>query len=562
MAAAEAAVEQAFRFDLKPGKEDYASCTGLYARDAAHEIQAINGKPWYLNDAQQRVLAWEGGSWVITAKEHLQGIATRSGFGGFHGASGAEPDTAAWDCYVCSSEAEEFTFEEGYNYPHHDLEHIGGVQSAEEAKAIFRAHPEADMFVYGPPGSGVYGEGIVWLKKAAAWENRRAERGQIAGFRTARFKSLRVGPSTQRLLAASKWQRLPSTTTSFKAVANSGVCRTEADFEAERHRCMASDCGGFAWRKPHFDQFGDEDNPPVCFFFRRSQAELRDALRPDNGFDLYLAPDEFVPETSFRPGRDPAPACHIRWEAGGPVHGFACQVRVAEPSPCTYYMACGFHCGYCGIQQHGGSKQQVLFSLWNCPKASGKVENRSVCAGITAQNFGGEGKGMGAYCITGTGASSDHQTACWQPGVTYTSVVRAFPVEGGSEFVCCLHKPCSGGWHELARHFRPEAPGDAMHGKLGGLYSFIEDFAANSVRRSGVWAAWVQDVPGGPWRAVDHVQGTTTAELDTPNKRVAPVPHGDGQGVEMVTGGDVLGACGVYAGSISPPSVPPELLEL
>ena len=47
-----------------------------------------------------------------------------------------------------------------------------------------------------------------------------------------------------------------------------------------------------------------------------------------------------------------------RWE----VHAFACRVTVQEVSPCTYYMACGFHCGYCGIQQHNGSKQQVFVS--------------------------------------------------------------------------------------------------------------------------------------------------------------------------------------------------------
>ena len=107
-----------------------------------------------------------------------------------------------------------------------------------------------------------------------------------------------------------------------------------------------------------------------------------------------------------------------RWE----VHAFACRVTVQEVSPCTYYMACGFHCGYCGIQQHNGSKQQVLFSLWNHPKAE-KVQNRSVAPGVSAQPFGGEGMGMGAYAITGTGERTDTSLAAWRVGIPYTFLV-------------------------------------------------------------------------------------------------------------------------------------------
>ena len=152
-----------------------------------------------------------------------------------------------------------------------------------------------------------------------------------------------------------------------------------------------------------------------CFFFRRTQVELREALKEDKGFDFYMAPADFSPDCSFKPGRDPAPSCHVQWKVAGKVHAFACQVRVPEPSSCTYYCACGFQSGYCGIQQHQGQKQQVLFSLWNHP-AGEKVENMSVAEGVEAEPFGGEGMSLGAYSVTGTGKQADSELASWNAG--------------------------------------------------------------------------------------------------------------------------------------------------
>merc|ERR1719230_1794277 len=101
------------------------------------------------------------------------------------------------------------------------------------------------------------------------------------------------------------WRKLEDITVTFKAAANGGVCRSEGDFLENRRRCLAIDCGGFAWRKPHFDQFDEEDDPPVCFFFRRTPSELNEALTCNDKFNFYLAPEDVVLDTSFKPGRDP-----------------------------------------------------------------------------------------------------------------------------------------------------------------------------------------------------------------------------------------------------------------
>ena len=64
------------------------------------------------------------------------------------------------------------------------------------------------------------------------------------------------------------WEKFVNTTVSCSAVSNSGVVRSEEDFEDMRRKCVNLQCGGFAWRKPHFNQFllgGESEN--IVFFF-------------------------------------------------------------------------------------------------------------------------------------------------------------------------------------------------------------------------------------------------------------------------------------------------------
>lgn len=294
-------------------------------------------------------------------------------------------------------------------------------------------------------------------------------------------------------------------------------------------------------------------------------------LTCDDQYDLHLAPAEFSPDTSFKVGRDPTPSCHLNYDIDHCVHGFACQVQVVKPVPNTYYMACGFKQGYFGLQQHPGTMQQVLFSVWNHPEADARVEARSYSKGCTAQPFGGEGKGMQTFWIDGSGEETDHSTGRWKAGEIYTFVVRAFGEDGGTEFVCSLHKPSSGGWIELARLFQPQPKGEPRDG-LDNLYSFIEDWTGNSgdidagswsLSRSGVWAAWVQELPGAPWKHLAQVSGTCSVDEDVPNKRVAKVSHNDGgERIEMTAGGDVLKDFSLYKGRVKPPPVPEVLKHL
>ncbi|CAE7949925.1 Ttn, partial [Symbiodinium sp. KB8] len=545
-------------FSTRSGKANYGNCAGGYKLDPK---RCLNGKPVYINEEQGRFLGkTAGGHWVIGTLSELDSFLTQDAksFGGFHSAASGNPEDGTWENYEVSRlEGFEFLTKQGQP----DYGECAGTYH--ETDASLNGRPvylnREKKRLLGASKSGWVLAGMEYLEDFL-----RTQPGSFGGFHGSQAPEPDRGWTNydvQRLLPKKReaweepWERLPSCSVTFKAVANSGVCRSEADFAANRRRCLDSDCGGFAWRKPHFNQFGEEDDPPVCFFFRRTQAELRGAVKKDEAFDFFLAPDTFQPDCGFKPGRDPAPACHTRWlSEPGKVHAFACQVRVLEPSECTYYCACGFQSGYCGIQQLEGQKQMILFSLWNHQK-SARVENLVAAPGVDAKPFGGEGMGMGAYCDKGP-------LAAWRAGEAYLFVIRSRAVESGSEVSCHLHKPQEG-WVEFARHLRPEPEED--RGKLWGLYSFIEDFTGNSVRRSAQYAAWVQVEPGAEWQAVASIKGTSSADLDVPNKCVRLVECDMNEGCEVVcmeSGGAALADCGLCSGTWRAPPVPKALSEL
>ena len=90
-------------------------------------------------------------------------------------------------------------------------------------------------------------------------------------------------------------------------------------------------------------------------------------------------------------------------------------------------------------------------------------------------------------------------------------------------------------------------------------------FRGNSVRRSAQYAAWVQVEPGAEWQAVASIKGTSSADLDVPNKCVRLVECDMNEGCEVVcmeSGGAALADCGLCSGTWRAPPVPKALSEL
>jgi len=240
------------------------------------------------------------------------------------------------------------------------------------------------------------------------------------------------------------------------------------------------------------------------------------------------------------------------------VSSYACQVTVPESglAPATYYMTCGFHCGYCGIQEHSGGKKQLLFSVWDSPGC----EN---CASLdsgecSANRFGGEGCGAGNY-IT----NEEAIFANWTPGTVYTFCVRARgePDSGITLLTCHVFTPEDCEWHGLGSVWRPQEPGD--EGVLKGLYSFIEEFGGiKGTSKSGLWGpAWYQRIGGDEWESVIGAKTTSTVNPNIlPNQRASLAECGSR--VCLETGGNALDNPGPFSGTLKTAEPAPELALL
>ncbi|XP_047738578.1 uncharacterized protein LOC125178564 [Hyalella azteca] len=560
-----------FKFKKKEhAPHSSSTCEGQYI--IQYEKGLVNNKLVYVNIEKSTVLAAHPSTgWCITHLNYWDEIKDKQGsFGGFHFGGGETPADNIWqDFSVIEPKGFIFVSKPSTN----NYAKCDGVYVYEDridkinGRDVY-VNRTNGKFLAGHPNSGWCITDLCYLDEVQRTQGAFGGFHSVSSFEPedgnwASYEVSKFGPFDAKhdtIYKKSSWVKHENTTVSFKAVANSGVVRTDEDFHEMRKRCISLNCGGFAWRKPHYNQYGEEDDPPVCFFYRRSQNELRLSFVSSDKYDFYIAPEKFCPDCRFVPFRDPAPSCHVNWLAGRPVHSFACQIVVPFTTSSTYYCVGGFHCGYSGIQQHCDQKQQILFSVWNDSCASSKVKNCCVYPGIVAKPFGGEGMGMQAIGVSGdTCGSSDCSLAAWTPGTAYTFVIRAYPLAGGTEFACYVHKPHCG-WQLVARHERPEAPRSAR-GKLEDLYSFIEDFSGNSLRRRANFAAWVQLDPGAQWEPVRRIKGTSTADKEVPNKSVRLVTENSYQKVELVSGGEALEHFSLYEGYLSNPLPVPDILK-
>ncbi|HAM73551.1 MAG TPA: hypothetical protein DCM86_18115 [Verrucomicrobiales bacterium] len=180
---------------------------------------------------------------------------------------------------------------------------------------------------------------------------------------------------------------------------------------------------------------------------------------------------------------------------GTNVSAFYCELTAVEDPVHTYYMACGWHRGYFGMQVNSRTERRIIFSVWDSGKEA--LDRRRVAAtnrvSLVAK---GEGVDAGDFGNEGTGGHS-HLVYPWKTGERQRFLVTAKPVDS-------THTVYSG------FYFHPErkewvlisswrAPRDG--GWLRGLYSFSENFGGSTghlVRKVRSGNQWIR-TDGGAW---------------------------------------------------------------
>jgi hypothetical protein len=175
------------------------------------------------------------------------------------------------------------------------------------------------------------------------------------------------------------------------------------------------------------------------------------------------------------------------------VEAFYCEVTALEDPIWTYYMACGWHRGYFGMQVNSPTERRIIFSVWD---SSSEAVDRNKVVEEDRVKLVAKGQDVyaGDFGNEGTGGHS-HLKYMWKTGQKQRFIVTAKPTDD-------THTIYSG------YYFHPDlkqwvlisswkAPKDG--GYLRRLYSFSENFGGSNghlLRKALYGNQWIRTADG------------------------------------------------------------------
>ncbi|MEM8668804.1 MAG: DUF3472 domain-containing protein [Planctomycetota bacterium] len=152
------------------------------------------------------------------------------------------------------------------------------------------------------------------------------------------------------------------------------------------------------------------------------------------------------------------------------VDAFYCEMTGIEDPLWTYYMACGWHRGYFGMQVNSPTERRIIFSVWD---SGNEAIDRDKVADENRVTLVDKGKDVysGSFGNEGTGGHS-HLKYPWKTGELQRFLVTAKPVDKTHTiFSGYYFHPDNKDWMLISSW---KAPKEGKY--LRGLYSFSENF--------------------------------------------------------------------------------------
>ena len=175
------------------------------------------------------------------------------------------------------------------------------------------------------------------------------------------------------------------------------------------------------------------------------------------------------------------------------VEAFYCEMTALEDPLWTYYMACGWHRGYFGMQVNSPKERRIIFSVWD---SGGEAADRGKVADDNRVKLLAKGAGVftGDFGNEGTGGHS-HLKYGWATGARQRFLVTAKP-EPPSHTVYSgyYYHPEKKEWMLISSWRAPKEGG-----WLRGLYSFSENFggANGHLQRKALYGnQWIRTSEG------------------------------------------------------------------
>jgi hypothetical protein len=171
------------------------------------------------------------------------------------------------------------------------------------------------------------------------------------------------------------------------------------------------------------------------------------------------------------------------------VDAFYCEVTAVEEPVATFYMACGWHRGYFGMQVNSPTERRIIFSVWDSGEEA--VDRKKVGDENRVRLMGkGEGVYSGDFGNEGTGGHS-HLKSMWKTGEKQRFIVTAEPVEKTfTIFSGYWFHPERKEWMLISSWKAPKEGG-----YLRGLHSFSENFGGHNghlLRKARYGNQWIR----------------------------------------------------------------------
>jgi len=193
--------------------------------------------------------------------------------------------------------------------------------------------------------------------------------------------------------------------------------------------------------------------------------------------------------------RKNAASVHLNYTVpeGHKIEAFYCEVTAVDDPLWTYYMACGWHRGYFGMQVNSPTERRIIFSVWDSGGEAvdrGKVQSENRVTLLAK----GEGVDAGDFGNEGTGGHS-HLVFPWKTGAKQRFLLTAKVTDA-------THTIYSGFYFHPEQHkwmliSSWKAPKDGSYPH--GLYSFSENFGGENghLRRKALYGnQWIRDTEG------------------------------------------------------------------
>lgn len=250
--------------------------------------------------------------------------------------------------------------------------------------------------------------------------------------------------------------------------------------------------GGTNLVTAHFGKFDLKE----AGYQRFTLESLNEKGRPFGDIDALVldGPATQAAHFNLKPHRNAA-SVHLAYPVpkGTNVAAFYCEMTGVEEPLWTYYMACGWHRGYFGMQVNSPTERRIIFSVWD---SGGETVDRAKVADTNRVTLVGKGAGVfsGDFGNEGTGGHS-HLKYNWKTGEKQRFLVTAQPTNGTfTIFSGYYFHPDKKEWMLISSW---KAPKDG--GWLRGLYSFSENFGGSNghlLRKALYGNQWLRTAQG------------------------------------------------------------------